>query len=364
MMFSFPFYGRRYGGGRRKTKKSKPRKDSWFEECTVDQLKQLCKACKMPVSGAKGALVSRLQENDFSSGFGGNRRSSNALFGPCGNVVTIDQLKALCRTQLLAVSGKKFDLVLRLCQNEHKTTGRGETLKRAAQSQQVVTTTADGETVVQHVAKKRKPSKPSPKVFYTRVQKKIRACLTQKKYQTHLGSKGHPLDVTILMESLMKEAEEFRDSEPVLLLDCYQSIISSFVENFQDFTRPGYLEDIDSIASRIQDNLMQVWEQLPPSGVNKMARALEDLAKEVSGYCLLEGYDMEKAVEQLRKGPSSLLQKDAPNAPEDGNDGTKPSDDEDQKPSAVDQSPSNATAATTSEQYLYVECMYCTGVDN
>jgi hypothetical protein len=43
---------------RKKMKKSKP--DNWFETCTVDELKQLCKASLVRISGNKAAVVERL----------------------------------------------------------------------------------------------------------------------------------------------------------------------------------------------------------------------------------------------------------------------------------------------------------------
>jgi hypothetical protein len=80
-------------------KKAKDRPDSWFETCTVSQLKELCKASKLHVSGTKGDLRNRLTSNAVANDYG---------------VASQKRLKAQCREKLLIQSGKKFDQVLRL----------------------------------------------------------------------------------------------------------------------------------------------------------------------------------------------------------------------------------------------------------
>jgi hypothetical protein len=307
----FSFYGlygmpiRRRGGP--KKKKTKPRKASWFEECTAPQLKELCKACKLPVSGSKGDLVSRLQQNDFCSHFGGNKRSNTSMRSLIngtahhGNVVSVDDLKEMCRARLLTVSGTKFDLVLRICQHENGT--GGDTLKRAATE-----TVVDEESGVEkQVAKKRKPNKPSPSTFYTRVQKKIEACATQKKYQSHWGSKGHAPDVCSLMEQLISSCNEYLESDSQLVCDCYYSIISSFVENFKSFQRPGYCEDLESMADTIERNLLRVWERLSAESIERMADIMTDWKSIGDPYGLLMDYDMDATVKALLAGPNSKL---------------------------------------------------------
>jgi hypothetical protein len=54
---------------RKKQKKSKPKATSWFEKVTVEELKQLCKASLLPVSGTKAALIERLSTADRTSRF-------------------------------------------------------------------------------------------------------------------------------------------------------------------------------------------------------------------------------------------------------------------------------------------------------
>jgi hypothetical protein len=47
------FFGPPAAKRQKKETKKKKRANNWFEECTVDQLKQLCKAATIPVFGTK-----------------------------------------------------------------------------------------------------------------------------------------------------------------------------------------------------------------------------------------------------------------------------------------------------------------------
>jgi hypothetical protein len=78
-------------------KKVKDRPDSWFETCTVSQLKELCKASKLHVSGAKGDLCNRLTSHAIADGYGAASQK---------------RLKAQCKEKLLIQGGNKFDQVL------------------------------------------------------------------------------------------------------------------------------------------------------------------------------------------------------------------------------------------------------------
>jgi hypothetical protein len=56
------------GGVTKKKKKyRKIPKSNWFERLTVDECKQLCKAAKLPVSGSKGGIVTRLLDSEVGA---------------------------------------------------------------------------------------------------------------------------------------------------------------------------------------------------------------------------------------------------------------------------------------------------------
>jgi hypothetical protein len=223
------------GGGRSKKSKKKQKKENWFEELSAGQCKELCKAVKVKCSGAKKDIIERLLDQEFLVQYATNFK---------GYMIKIDALKDECRKRMLQVSGNKFDLVLRIVQHEHGT--GGDTLKRAATS--IVVDETSG--IEKHVAKKRKPSKPSPSTMYTRIQKKIQAC-SQKKYQSYYGSKSHAPDVCFFVHGLLESLDDYTKTDPKLVVDGCYAIVSSFVENFEDFNRPGYCEGLEMSVETI-----------------------------------------------------------------------------------------------------------------
>ena len=132
--------------------------------CT--QLKELCKTVKLPVSGTKGELCMHLMSHDGVTDYGCIQQS---------------YLKAKCKEELLVKSGNNFDQVLRLF---HLEFGTG-TAKRAATE---ISVNEDNEEVV-----KTKGNTKSKDEVHSR----------QKKYQSHFGSKNHPADVFPLVCDLI-----------------------------------------------------------------------------------------------------------------------------------------------------------------
>lgn len=145
-------------------------------------------------------------------------------------------LKELCKNKLLVQSANKYDQALRLL---HAEFGTG-TAKRAS-TETVVD--QDGKEV--QVLNKRKVM-PSAKTMYIRVEKKMKA-VSQKKYQTHYGSKSHSAHVYYLMKNLIQEnciESKIIESDPRLALDMAKAIFQSFHDHWQVMERPGYDTDI------------------------------------------------------------------------------------------------------------------------
>ncbi|OEU10963.1 hypothetical protein FRACYDRAFT_246064 [Fragilariopsis cylindrus CCMP1102] len=282
------------GGGRSKKSKKKQKKENWFEELDAGQCKELCKAVKVKCSGTKKDIIERLLDQEFLVQYAINFK---------GYMVKIDALKDECRKRMLQVSGNKFELVLRIVQHEHGT--GGDTLKRAATSI-VVDETSGIET---HVAKKRKPSKPSPSTMYTRIQKKIRSC-SQKKYQSHWGSKSHAPDVCYFVHSLLESLDNYTKTDPKLVVDGCYAIVSSFVENFDDFDRPGYCENlemsVDTIVKYAVDDIPR--NLVSSNDLDKLANIMIELQNVGSSYGLFDDYeefDMKKSANLIRNGRDS-----------------------------------------------------------
>jgi hypothetical protein len=97
---------------RRKTANKQNKPSNWFEKCTADQLKKLCKAALVPVSGTKAALVERLLTAELTRKFS-HQHGVRRLDDICN-----ETLKEDLRSKGLVVSGPRFDLVLRLFQHE------------------------------------------------------------------------------------------------------------------------------------------------------------------------------------------------------------------------------------------------------
>ena len=77
----YGMYGGLYGFSKPK-KAKKPKKvpkDSWFERLTNDELKSLCKSAKLRLSGTKPELVARLQENEGTARFGVESKPARLL---------------------------------------------------------------------------------------------------------------------------------------------------------------------------------------------------------------------------------------------------------------------------------------------
>ena len=78
-------FGHVYGFNRpKKAKKvAKPPKDNWFERLSNDELKSLCRSAKLPVSGTKAELVARLLSNQSTARFGVESKAGTFLRMKC-----------------------------------------------------------------------------------------------------------------------------------------------------------------------------------------------------------------------------------------------------------------------------------------
>ncbi|KAL3910329.1 MAG: hypothetical protein SGARI_002176, partial [Bacillariaceae sp.] len=264
------------GYGKKKSKKTKKKKlANWFEGLKVPQLKELCKAVMLPVSGTKAELVDLLLNcypaNDLSS-------------------YRVAGLKELLKEQMLIQSGTKYEMVLRLL---HDKFGTGQA-KRAATETKVDPST--GQEV--QVLKKRKTT-PSPKMIYTRVSKKMQA-VTQKKYQTHFGSKGHSPDVYNLMNDLIRDhciKEKVVESDPRLAEEMARSVFQAFYDNWSVMERTGYDTDVFRQALDAYGVVLKAVRPLfSATEIEKVVSLLENIEASVSGYCLAKRFDTDASV--------------------------------------------------------------------
>lgn len=212
------------------SKKQKHKYNNWFEKLTVTELKSLCRASKLAVSGTKDELCIRLCTGDLSRAYAyeyAPQRFSMSMFdmgdypwdddwgrtintpsqqgSKRSSAYSNKQLKEMCREKGLIVSGKRFDLVLRLLQTE---SGVGGQPKRAAG-------TMDEKTGVFQPKKRAKSMKP-PNVekLRERIFKKcfppaeVKHKWSNMKYKYHFSDCMSYMDNIIQKEIFEKELFE------------------------------------------------------------------------------------------------------------------------------------------------------------
>ena len=102
-----------FAGGRchRCAPRAQPRMSARLDRLALDQLQSVCHSKGLPVGGTKAELVARIEAAPSSRGGGATRvRMAAQSLGE----LTVYQLKAVCRAKGLPVSGKKSDLVARI----------------------------------------------------------------------------------------------------------------------------------------------------------------------------------------------------------------------------------------------------------
>lgn len=215
----YGMYGGLYGFSKPK-KAKKPKKvpkDSWFERLTNDELKSLCKSAKLRLSGTKPELVARLLENEGTARFGVESKPArfplHEDYTPGIDGVTLDGLKSECKDAGISSTGTKFKLVERLVQHAN---GTGAP-KRAAN----VMLNPDGSTAYDEngnaVVKKRKPSTVRPDLVKVadRIDRKIfvdKSRWSDYKYKAHASDVCEAGEKIITAEVENKPHLKLRDS--------------------------------------------------------------------------------------------------------------------------------------------------------
>jgi len=259
----------RRGGSKNAAKKKKPKADNWFETLSVAQLKDLCKAAKVRVSGTKPNLCQRLLSDNYIRSF-----------GHCNQ----NQIKYELKEKMLVQSGNKYTQVLRLVQNE-KGTGQA---KRAATE-----TIIDGKTGEEVQVLKKRKIIPKPETMYTRIEKKIKS-VSQKKYQTNYGSKEHAPDVFDMLKKLLNEfciENKIFETDPMLAFRVAKAGFSALYDNWQFMERPGYAGDYAPFTlRRLEIVLKAVRHVLSQEDIEEMVAVLENVNVCMGDYCVNMSY--------------------------------------------------------------------------
>ena len=263
-----------------KKKKKKQTPNNWFETLTIPQIKELCKACKLkPLTGTKMELCQRLLDNSSTKSYGYNYN-------------TITNLKRTCKEKNLIQSGNKYDLVLRLIQNDH---GTGQSKRTTT-----TTTTTTGEEQQDEVVittKKRKINPPKPETMYKRMEKKMKS-VSQKKYQGPYTCKQHCPDVFDLLSKLTEEycmENGILETNPMLAFQIVKAGWSAIYDFWQVMERPGYGEwEARKAFEMLEKVLLQCMNVnvLSSNDIEAMVVVLENVNACLKGYGLNEAYHM------------------------------------------------------------------------
>jgi len=256
-----------------KKKKPKAKKDNWYERLTVDEIKQICRAAKLPVTGAKKVLIERLIENESTNDY--------AWEGPvigCNLAI----LKSRCQQRNLLLSGTKFSLVLKIVQHDHGSAPEAT----AAATKRPAPQNVDGAGAP---AKKRKQATPDLGKIYEKVNKKIESC-RQKKYQSHYGSKDHAPEVYSCIQDIIDNEcfeKKYVESDPLFALEIAKSALVSLKDNFDKIQRPGYDENyIEMFCERLDTILIAAKPFMDEEKKNATLKWIEELHSKLEPYGL------------------------------------------------------------------------------
>jgi len=233
-----------------KKKYRKIPKENWFARLSVDDSKKLCRAAKMPVSGAKKTLIGRLLDSDTTCRYGAEARAASFSYNSFSmgkDGVSVDGLKEELKKRGLVQSGSKFELVLRLLQHEH---GTGDAAAAAAATPKLaaaVETNEDGSPVLDGatglpVLKKRKPNTAMPNLdkLRERVEKKVfapdRSKWSDAKYKDHCGDVMRCAAGVVEKQALGKGFAAARD--PVAV-DVCAAVLEPVLEGWDGMTGQG-----------------------------------------------------------------------------------------------------------------------------
>jgi hypothetical protein len=109
------------------------------------------------------------------------------------------------------------------------------------------------------------------------------------------------------VETLLHSLRDYTETDPKLVLDGCHAVVSSFVENFDSFNRPGYCEDLESSADRIVEYANRIRNSVNPADLDKLANVMMDWQGVGCPYTygVLDGYNMKESAKIIRQGPVS-----------------------------------------------------------
>ena len=273
----FPSHWRHNQAGRKQRKH-----ETFFDSLVLTQLKELCKAVALPVSGSKNALVQRLLGDDKAGKY-------------CHSSLT--SLKDECKRELLVQTGKKYDLILRLL---HKQVGTGSA-KRAI-TQRVKN--EKGELI--EVVKKKRRIQLTPDSIYTKIQKKIHS-IEQTKYDSpKYGPARHCTDTYQYIRDTLKSNcidSNFIYTRPLEAYEMTTAVFKAYKENWTYMNHARYSgeDDFSGISCGVMGTLEVILKAIKPRLTDSKIDAMVDLLESVEAT--VHGWYLEKRVIRKRDLP-------------------------------------------------------------
>lgn len=237
---------------------------NWYNRLSGQELKSLCRAARLPVSGRKSELVKRLVDDETSSILASE---------------SVRWLESACRENLLRRTGRKYDLILRLLRHTKKS---GKVKNQKTESVHLLTV-------------KRRKEAMEPQSVYIKVEKQIQEIHTNRKYHSSkFGQTLHCSDTYKLMNDLLKMnciETNLIYTRPVDAFSIAQAAFESYFNNWKYMDHSGYnrgsmefADRTDGVMGTLEVILKAAKPRLSKSRINSMVDLLEALENTVEEW--------------------------------------------------------------------------------
>ncbi len=182
--------------------------------------------------------------------------------------------------------------VLMLIQDENSRATSQANAKRASKEVFLDETVGKEEQV-----RKKRRINIKPQTVYSRIEKKIKA-VSQKKYQSHYGSKGHAGDVFEMLINLIDQfciENNKIQTDPILAFNIAKAGFTAVFDHWPTFERPGYASwQCKQAFSKFGVVLNAALGQkvLSSEDLESTVELLEDINACMNGYGINESYEI------------------------------------------------------------------------
>lgn len=213
-------------GHPRKSKRSKYSyvSEEWFDSLSKEELKQLCQAAKIKVSGNESDLIKRLDADERTKMYG---------------VATRQKCVDMCRDRFLSVAGNKLCLAIRILTHDSGVVANTCPIKIATLLVEKTEPTTDFA-----VGTNEKATLPlSTHTLYNMVEKLVLSVKTKAKYSsTEKENVMHAPDVYALMQKLIYQEcieKGLLEYNPSQALESTEAVIMAFNDRFEHMEYPA-----------------------------------------------------------------------------------------------------------------------------